>query len=222
MSSGAAADSCPLQSVTGLQFIRIFFKSEKMDAVREYLEKQGDSVLKKLFTRYATKTSAHSEALIKAGGLQNALSELGVTMELNKVETLMERMDLDENGGLDYEEFKRAAIQPPTQLEQWASMLPIAGLLARSLPVSAGPGDQPLRDFSRLDEDTISTAVDVFSWGLKRLLLREQAILMQVFKNVDEKATAAKDEAVSVVTKFKTFKHTHAVTVNCDWTPLLP
>ncbi len=119
---------------------------------------------------------------------------------------MMERMDLDENGGLDYEEFKRAAIQPPTQLEQWASMLPIAGLLARSLPVSAGPGDQPLRDFSRLDEDTISTAVDVFSWGLKRLLLREQATLMQVFKNVDEKASAAKDEAVSVVTKFKTFK----------------
>ena len=142
-------------------------------------------------------------------GLQRALLELDAPMERVKVEELMVVMDLDENGGLDFEEFKRAVAQPATQLEQWASMLPLAGILARSLPVSGGQGDQPLRDFSRLREDQIDAAVQAFGVGLTRLLLEEKATLRQMFDKVDRKASeAAKDSAggVSAASKFKTFK----------------
>jgi hypothetical protein len=146
---------------------------------------------------------------MKTDGLHQALHLLGVPVVRKRAEDLLVAMDLDENGVLDYEEFKRAVAQPLTQLEQWASMLPLAGMLARSLPVSGGQGDQPLRDFSRLGEDGIDTAVEVFSEGLRRLLMQAKDSTKQMFDTVDDKVLeAAKDSAdgVSAASKFKTFK----------------
>ncbi len=121
------------------------------------------------------------EKIVKTDGLQHALLELGAPMAKETAYTLMVMMDLDQNGGLDFEEFKLAVQQPPTQLEQWASMLPLAGILARSLPVIGGQGDQPLRDFSRLGEDGIDTAVEVFSEGLRRLLIQAKDTTNEMF-----------------------------------------
>jgi hypothetical protein len=148
-------------------------------------------------------------AFVRSDGLQAALLELGVPMKRDKAEELMVVMDLDENGGLDFEEFKRAVQQQPTQLEQWAGMLPLAGMLARSLPVSSGQGDQPLRDFGRLADVEIDAAVEVFSKGLKLLLSTARASTRQMFDSMDKKAfEAAKDlaDGVSAVSKYKTFK----------------
>ena len=166
--------------------------------MHQYLDRQGDPFLKGIFDKYAERSSGavgditanqeqsrtddsldpeikpKCDEIVKTDGLQRALLELGVPME--KTEKLMLMMDLDENGGLDFEEFKRAVQQPPTQLEQWASMLPLAGMLARSLPVSGGQGDQPLRGFSRLSEDGIDTAVEMFSEGLRRLLMQAKLL----------------------------------------------
>ena len=193
---------------------------------------QGDPFLKIVFDKYAESSSgtvggstvqehprtddgldpeinSKFEKIVKTEGLQRALLELGAPMAKNKADELMLMMDLDENGGLDFEEFKRGVQQPPTQLEQWASMLPLAGMLARSLPVCCGQGDQPLRNFSRLGEDGIDTAVEVFSEGLRRLLMQAKDSTKQMFDTVDDKALeAAKDSAdgVSAASKFKTFK----------------
>ncbi len=149
------------------------------------------------------------KAAIRTDGLQAALLELGVRMDRENVNRLMVLMDLDEKGCLNFEEFKRAVQQPPTQLEQWASMLPLAGLLARSLPVNDGPGDQPLRDFSRLGDSEINTAVVVFGEALRQLLVKARSTSRQIFESMDKKASeAAKDlaDGVSAISKFKTFK----------------
>ena len=143
--------------------------------------------------------------------MRGALVELGVSMERVdlEAEASLKAMDLDDNGGLDFEDFKRAVQQPPTQLEQWASMLPLAAMLARSLPVNGGQGDQPLRDFSRLGEDEINAAVEAFSAGLRTLLIKAQSASKNMFANTDKKASeAAQDSAdgFSAASKFKTFK----------------
>jgi hypothetical protein len=198
-------------------------------AVKKYLERQGDNFLKGVFDKFAERSTRTGDdefleppdngsisgstlkfkALVKTDGLQAALLELGVHLKREKVEELMTLMDLNENGGLDFEEFQRAVQQQPTELEQWAGMLPLAGMLARSLPVSGGPGDQPLRDFSRLGDDDLDTAVQVFSEGLKLLLSSARASSRQMFDSTDKKALeAAKDlaDGVSAASKFKTFK----------------
>jgi hypothetical protein len=176
-----------------------------ISAVHQHLDRQGDHFLKQVFDKF----SAINEGFVNTEGLYDALIELGMPAGRNKVEELMVTMDLDESGGLNFEEFKLAVKQPPTQLEQWASMLPLSGILARSLPISSGQGDQPLRDFSRLHEDEINLAVEVFSKGLKRLLMQAKATSRQMFDSMDEKASeAAKDTAssVSAASKYKTFK----------------
>ena len=197
----------------------------------QFLDRQEDSFLKGIFNKFAgisgvptgdyflkhpctidgliSKSMTIVEPCIGADGLQAALLELGVHMERRKVEELIAVMDLDESGGLDYEEFKRAVQQTPTQLEQWASMLPLGGLLARSLPVSGGQGDQPLRDFSQLKDIQIKTIVDVFSEGLTLLLFKAQATSKQMFNTMDKRASeTAKDSAdgVAAISKFTTFK----------------
>jgi hypothetical protein len=200
-----------------------------VSAVKKYLERQGDSFLRGVFDKFAERSTRTGDddfldphdngsisgstlkfkALVKTDGLQAALLELGVHLKREKVEELMTLMDLNENGGLDFEEFQRAVQQQPTDLEQWASMLPLAGMLARSLPVSDGPGDQPIRDFSRLADDDLDTAVQVFSEGLKLLLSSARASSRLMFDSTDKKALeAAKDlaDGVSASSKFKTFK----------------
>jgi hypothetical protein len=180
-----------------------------ISAVHDYLDRQGDFFLKGVFDEFSERSSSSTETLIRADRLHDALLKLDIHVSREKEEELMAIMDLDVNGGLDYDEFKRAVAQPPTQLEQWASMLPLAGLLARSLPIRGGQGDQPLRDFSRLRVDEIDTAVDAFRVGLRRLLLEAKTTTKQMFDNVDKKASeAAKDSAggISAVSKFKSFK----------------
>ncbi len=178
-----------------------------ISVMHDYLDRQRDVLLKEIFEQFSERSGA--EVFIRGDGLSRALVKLDMNIPRESVVELMETMDLEEKGGLDFEEFKRAVAQPLTQLEQWASVLPLGGMLARSLQVKGGQGDQPLRDFSRLGENEINTAVEAFKVGLKRLLLEAQSTLSQMFKNVDEKASeAARDSAggVSAVSKFKTFK----------------
>ena len=179
--------------------------SSLITAVHQFLDRQEDSLYRNVFDHFKDMPSG----TLSTDGLRRAMHSLGVPVLRKGAEELMAVMDLDENGVLDYEEFKRAVAQPLTQLEQWASMLPLAGLLASSLPISSGHGDQPLRDLSRLSEDQIDAAVEAFRGGLTRLLMDAKTKLRQMFQDADRKAhDAAQDLAsgVSVVSKFKTFK----------------
>jgi hypothetical protein len=201
MCSCSGTEQVPLDKISHTSAVestaRLRSKSlDLISAVHQYLDRQGDtfSSLREIFVKYAASCSvsvgdtaqeqSHRDdgldpgsksklkEIMKIDGLQHALLELGVPMEKTEAYKLMLKMDLDEKGVLDFEEFKRAVEQPSSQLEQWASMLPLAGILARSLPVSGEQNDKPLRDFSKLGEDEINTAVEVFSEGLKLLLMQ--------------------------------------------------
>jgi hypothetical protein len=200
-------------------------QSKAESDVRQYLERQGHGFLQRVFNQYAelesvlvdaTDSISSSEgngsakskhvAMIKPAGLQKALQASGVQMDPDKVEKLFVSMDLDENGGLDFEEFKRAVQQPATPLEQWVAMLPINGMLSRSFPVCDGPGDQVLRSVSKLSDDEIHATVDVFSRALQGLLLEARSNLQQMFGRVDQKVAEAATGSDGAVAKFKTFK----------------
>jgi hypothetical protein len=197
--------------------------------VKLYLERQKQVVLKGVFDKFAEpvaivdtiridslslpedsdSSKPKHVALLKSTGLLKALLELGVQIELDQAEKLIVSMDIDDNGGLDFEEFKRAVQQPATPLEQWIALLPINGMLARSFPISSGPGDQMLRNVSRLGPDEIDATIDVFSDALRRQLVDSQTKLRQLFNRVDQNAAEAAKEsasAVAAVSKFKTFK----------------
>jgi hypothetical protein len=196
--------------------------------VKLYLERQGHGFLQRMFNQYVDtaelesvpvdaadslslfpeddgSTKSKRDAIMKRAGLQRALQELGVQMDADKVTKLFDSMDLDKNGGLDFEEFKRAVQQPANPLEKWVAMLPINGMLSRSFPVR-GAGDQVLRSVSKLGTIEIHATVDVFSRALLGLLLEARSNLEQMFSRVDQKAVEAAKGSDGAVAKFKTFK----------------
>jgi hypothetical protein len=187
---------------------------------------QENDFLKKIFERFAlsaqcsesvsseasslpatkrSKVTHEANGMLDATGLQKALLELGVTMESDQVKKLHVSMDVDENGGLDFEEFKRAIQQPATPLELWVAMLPIHGMLARSFPI-CGQGHEALRNMSLLGDKDIETTINVFSEALRGVLVSAQADLRRMFEVVDAKAADAAKGQFSAVSKFKTFK----------------
>jgi hypothetical protein len=136
--------------------------------------------------------------------LQSALSDLGMQIDLVEAAVIVSSMDLDENGGMDFEEFRRAVERPPTQLEQWAATLQLPGMLAACLSDDADneSGVKSLRQLSTLSEERLDAAATAFSESLHQLLVKAQAQLRDMFAMVDAKAA----EDGGSASKFTTFK----------------
>ncbi len=147
--------------------------------------------------------------VVLANGLERAILELGVHMDKEKADNLRVSMDLEGRGGLDFEEFKQAILQPPTEVEQWICTLPLSGLLTSCLPVHNCKGDQPLRNFSTLDVATLDAVVEAFSGAARLLLAEAQTRLKAMFAELDAKAAAGASDASGgapcVSSKFSTF-----------------
>jgi hypothetical protein len=91
-------------------------------SVDRFLKRREEACAKEVFERYAD-PNAH---LILTDGLQRALEEMGVQIKSEEVQAVMVMTDVEKNGGLDFEEFRRALMKPPTKLEQWVGTLPLA------------------------------------------------------------------------------------------------
>ena len=77
-----------------------------------FLKRQEHAVVKQVFDRYADSV----QHLIFPEQLQQALEEMGVQIKAEEVHALIQVTDMDNNGGLDFEEFQRALMKPPTKV----------------------------------------------------------------------------------------------------------
>ena len=109
--------------------------------------------------------------------------------------------DMDKNGGLDFEEFRRALMKPPTKLEQWVDTLPLAGMLASCFILPEG-GDQ-LHEVSLLSAENLNAIAEAYAHGLKKVLMDAQINLKET---LDSMETKAKESAGGESSKYKTFK----------------
>jgi Ca2+-binding EF-hand superfamily protein len=73
-----------------------------------------------VFQKYAEE----DRKLIFSNRLHEALSEFGLCLPSEEIETLLSTMDIDNNGGLDLREFEAALRQPSTPVEQFMKTLP--------------------------------------------------------------------------------------------------
>ena len=140
--------------------------------------------------------------LVFPAGLKKAFDDLEISKDLKECAALVASMDLDENGGLDLEEFSRVISQPPSPLEQWISTLPLSAMLAACLETSESNVD-PLLAISRLDSERMSAAIEAFSYGMRLMIGKAQTQLIDTFARMDAKAQEAADGSAA---KFKTFK----------------
>ena len=168
-----AAKYKPMQETVKMQDVQ--------SSVEIFLRRQNLDFVKSVFDRYA-----HSEQkIILANSLGQALGEFGIPFTIEEAEEVMAVMDIDQNGGLDFQEFARTLNQPSTQLEQWAETLPLAGMLSSCL-ATPGAGDQlrVLCDFAS-DGKKLKAKIDEFSLSLYSLLEAEVLKLKDMLAAMD-------------------------------------
>jgi hypothetical protein len=132
----------------------------------------------------------------------SALKACGANRSSKDAAILFRSMDIDENGGLDLQEFKRA-VATPTKLEQWIASLPIPRLLARCL-TSIGEGvEDPVREFCQLRGENLNEAVTAFCFDLGNTLAKYQSQLNLSYKEMERRA---RDGERGVFSKFQISK----------------
>jgi Ca2+-binding EF-hand superfamily protein len=152
------------------------------EILEQFFQQQHDlHYIEKIYKKYA---SANNRDL-RLNEFGNALQDCGVNMNLEERALAFKCADLDEDGGLSLEEF-RTAVRTRTQLEQWASALPLARLLARCLTLKSGDLDDPICELTKLSEANLDEAVGVFCKGLRRILTEAQAQLKNSFAAMKE------------------------------------
>jgi len=168
--------------------------------IKFVLDRMNRRHVETVFSKFADEASGKIP-LIKFGP---ALQEVGIVMTPGKEEELFKLSDIDEDGGLDRDEFFRA-ISMPSELEPWASTLPLDKLLAACMEealAGAAASPDPLRKVAALSPQEIAEVVAYFS-GAFRLLLEEQVDdLNKSFIESDKRAA----EADGSNSKFQTFK----------------
>ena len=146
---------------------------------------------------------AHTDAVqrsIPQENLYYALSDLGLKLNDEEIEALFKSVDLDENGWLDFEEFVLAT-RTKTKVELWLDHIPLSRIL--SFCISYEDCEDPLRAVTKLKASEICAAVDVFSEGVKNLVMEYQSELKACYDDMDKKSSSVSS---GISSKFQTFK----------------
>lgn len=181
--------------------------SSLCDQVDRGFRRRDDQWIEKIFNQYSTMTSpTTSEKLIPKESLACALNELSIFMDDSNASHLFTEMDVNNDGGLSSDEFKRTVhvayerVLGPYEL--WARSLPLAQILADALPSPTGVlhKDRHLRFVSNFQGSEIEEVVRAFATGLKRMLQESCSVLKQAYEEMDRNKGAGAGDKFEVFT----------------------
>ena len=136
-----------------------------------------------------------------------ALQEMGVESAPERAADLFKEADIDEDGGLDLDEFIRV-IRRTTELEQWCSTLPLSKLLSFCLETpfkranTCAEISDPIRTLLALSSNDFAAVAEEFCVGLKRLLVERARELESCYEVLDRKAAEGSNGSSA---KFQSF-----------------
>ena len=136
----------------------------------------------------------------------SALQGVGIATTPEKLKEMFKQADINEDGGLDRDEFFRV-INVPSELEQWCTTLPLAKLLAACLEEAlatacAASDREPVRKVADLSPQAIREATADFIGAVSRLLPERVRELKECLSELDKLATEGADGSSA---KFQTF-----------------
>jgi hypothetical protein len=123
-------------------------------------------------------------------------------LNAEEISVLFETSDVDENGGLDEQEFTKAVMYPG-KVEQWADGLPLSKLLAHCLSSTFKEGEDPLREVSRMSSDELRASAKAFGEGVETILGDAVDELRKCYAEMDRMAATSSTSSGS---KFQTIK----------------
>jgi hypothetical protein len=158
--------------------------------VDDSFKRRDREYLKTIFDLYKDQ----EKELIPDASLSSALKDLGIHVNEEEATQLTKTMDLNDDGGLDFQEFLNV-VALPTPIELWARALPIAELVAAALPRNPSGSQDPLRDVSHTTTSELEVSCAVLMEGMKRLLTEQLEVLKSAFESLDRPSPSGNSEA---------------------------
>jgi hypothetical protein len=157
----------------------VFSQSDKIRIqIQAGINRRDDEFLR-IFFEEKTKSSGS----LTSQEFTSVLKELGILLTKEEIAVLFRTMDVDKNGVLDLDEFKRA-VRFPSTMEQLISTLPITQVFADA--VLAMTGGDHLRQFGQITPDKIEDICNEAMPFLKFIMLDAVKKTEASFKTMDE------------------------------------
>ena len=140
-----------------------------------------------------------TKQVILASSLGRALSDLGVHADPTEIEELLKSGDLNDDGGLDFQEFL-SLVNKPSPIEEWVGGLPLNQLVSDALPRASCPIQDQLRHLSRTTREQLEVACEVIKEELLKVLQHNLDVLKVSFEMLDNQPAPESNS------KFQIFK----------------
>jgi hypothetical protein len=127
-------------------------------------------------------SSTETSKILPRSDLRKALMDLDLEVTDEEAEALYLEFDTDNAEGLDVDEFI-LMVKQPSRLDEWARSLPLAKVVAHSLPRKLGV--DPLQVLSSMTAEDLSASLDAMHLRFQRLITQAHAELQAVFKAND-------------------------------------
>jgi hypothetical protein len=150
--------------------------------VKQGFDRRDEEKLKEVFDEFAVKSvksgggasaDRHPDFLLEPQ-FRQALERLQV-FEGRDMKEMFNIFDTNEDGCLDFEEFKQV-LQTPTEVEEWTKSLPLHHLLADALPRYSVKSQESkidaLENLTKLSSTDINDVATAFSEGLSDILVK--------------------------------------------------
>jgi hypothetical protein len=114
------------------------------DKIQSGINRRDDEFLRVFFQN---KTASSGTSVLTNQQFTFALEELGINLQEEEIKVLFRMMDVNNDGGMDLDEFKRA-VRFPSQIEQLIGTLPIPQVFSDAITEAIGMNS--LRQFGQL------------------------------------------------------------------------
>jgi hypothetical protein len=146
-------------------------------------KRRTEAIVQEVFEKF---TSPGYPGIVKAK-LLAALTEAGIHARPEDEDDLFYAHNMDNDKCINLAEF-RLILNQADRVQQWASTLPLAQLLADCMP--SRNEEDPLRAISRLSRTNIQVIARCYSQGLARLLEEDVDKLRRAYEDMDLKMAA--------------------------------
>ena len=164
-----------------------------MDSTREKIRKQVNEGFKRRSIQFVQETfDSHKDKVkevILAPSLGRALRDLGVLVEATEIEELLKSRDLNDDGGLDFQEFS-SLVSMPSPIEEWVGELSVTQLVSDALPRVTGPIKDQLRNLSRITREQLEDSCEIMKESFLKVLQENLDTLKDSFEKLDSQQAA--------------------------------
>jgi hypothetical protein len=168
---------------------------------REKIRQQVEAGFKRRSNEFVRATfESHKDRtreIILAPSLGPALSDLGMRVDAAEIDELLKSRDLNDDGGLDLQEF-RALVGAPHPIEEWARELPLYQLVADAMPREDCRQQDQLRHLSSTTLEELEESVEVIREHLCKILHEKLAVLKETYTKLDSQAGAASNSKFQI------------------------